>query len=299
MPTATGIDRIASAENASMNAESRRNSTCKPSPITDSVIQVATRVAENASHLICWRSSPLARRNRTNNEAAESTPSTTSTRNPNPMIPSATGPSASIPMGLPPGTPSSACGLTAPNRTMTPVTATEATATGRHLGEGSWPSGKSRKSSVMIGPIPAPHAQLAIHAAHIDPGSGVERPSVAYCEYPSVTKAKAITRVEPINTHPIGFSGWRDAISAPLNPIEAKMVPRPRFPRIGSPLMATRTLPETNSANEDAQSAHGSRDGRPACRAVTVAMARCSHDDEARTRVPSRVSARGAGELLG
>ena len=94
----------------------------KASPIADSAIHVATRTAANASHLICWRSSPLARRNRTNNEAAESAPSTTNARNPNPTTASADRTERVDPRsGCGTGTPMSAAGLTAPNRTTTPM----------------------------------------------------------------------------------------------------------------------------------------------------------------------------------
>ncbi len=50
------------------------------------------------------------------------------------------------------------------------MTAPVIQATGRQRRDGRCPSGKSRNTKVIIGPMPAAHPQPPTHASHLAPG---------------------------------------------------------------------------------------------------------------------------------
>src|SRR5918995_3606149 len=126
-----------------------------------------TTEAAKAIHLICWRSSPLERRKRNTRLAAERTMHTGSSRR-----------NTSIPLNSQ-GCPSSPNGLRTsprlanrPGEKATPTLASTSTtpekrARGRHLVEGSLPSGKSRNTNVPNSPTAGTHSQLFVPAAII------------------------------------------------------------------------------------------------------------------------------------
>src|ERR687894_1042229 len=87
--------------------------------------------------------------------------------------------------------------------------------TGRQRGEGSLPVGNSRSKNTTMKNHPIPRAHPPNHAAHAPAGSVPGAVISAYTPYSSASSPTIQIKAPEQKSRPIGFSGRRDATSAP------------------------------------------------------------------------------------
>ena len=189
----------------------------RPIPVTKRATKRNAAIATaKATHRICCRSSPRARRNRTRSAAAEASEA--------PIAPSAatvsTGPrkrwrpsiASGFGMVVPPA--SSVRLLTPSATSASPKNPHTAQATGRHRGEGSVPVGK-RRNSRGIGTTAKKMEVSATSAAARPNGSEPGDVSNVYVAYSDANPLSRNAMPASMKSHPTGFRGNRDATTAP------------------------------------------------------------------------------------
>src|SRR5918999_3285335 len=126
----------------------------------------ARRLAANANHLSCWRSSPFARRKRTTTEA-DATKKAMGKK----MYPASNHSAPRIPKGFcTRGKLAKGPGTKADEAIPSVIATNEKANAGRHRGEGSRPSGNNRGRMVPRGPTKVKNPQLSNHPATRPPG---------------------------------------------------------------------------------------------------------------------------------